>query len=65
MPSNKRSEKREHARDTTPSIMSAAGLLSFYEEEDAKIKLSPVAVMIIAAGFIAAIIGLDLLAKIM
>ena len=43
-------EKRE--RSEAPSIFTAAGLLAFYEEEQAKVKITPGVVMGAAIAFI-------------
>ncbi len=39
-----------------PTVMSAAGLLAFYEEEDALIKIRPIHVVIATVTFIAAVV---------
>ncbi len=59
--SKTRSEK-EKKRVDRPTVMTAAGLLAFYEEEEALIKIKPMHVMIIATVLTAAVILLNIIA---
>jgi len=51
----KSKEEKEKARDTNPTVFTAAGLLAFSEEE-ALIKIRPVHVIGITIAFILAVI---------
>lgn len=51
---SKRGEAKERRRSETPSIFTAAGLLAFYEEEQAKVKITPGVVIGSAIAFIVA-----------
>ena len=48
----KKTEAKERRRSETPSIFTAAGLLAFYEEEQAKVKITPSVVIGSAIVFI-------------
>ena len=55
--SSKRGDARERKRSETPSILTAAGLLAFYEEEQARVKITPGVVLGSAVIFIIASIA--------
>ncbi len=59
MPRSKRrqksSSKEEKAKDTSPTVFTAAGLLAFSEEE-ALIKLEPIHVLALTIGLIAVVL---------
>lgn len=59
MPRSKRrqksSSKEEKAKDTSPTVFTAAGLLAFSEEE-AIIKLKPIHVLALTIGLIAVVL---------
>lgn len=59
MPRSKRrqksSSKEEKAKDTSPTVFTAAGLLAFSEEE-AVIKLKPIHVLALTIGLIAVVL---------
>ena len=56
MPSKKKK------KDKNPVTMSAAGLMSFYEDFDAVVKLGPVAVVAIAVIFAVAVLIVEMIA---
>jgi len=60
--SKKRGSRKdeEKAKDTSPTVFTAAGLLAFSEEE-ALIKLKPMHVIMITLGFIAVVVLLNLI----
>ncbi len=51
----KSSSKEEKAKDTSPTVFTAAGLLAFSEEE-AVIKLKPIHVLAMTIGLIAIVL---------
>jgi len=51
----KSSSKEEKAKDTSPTVFTAAGLLAFSEEE-ALIKLEPIHVLALTIGLIAVVL---------
>ena len=59
----KRSEsgREERRRSESPTVFTAAGLLAFYEEEDALVKIKPIHVVIATVGFMAAVVVLTVL----
>ncbi len=61
MADREKGKKHERREREAPSILTAAGLLAFYEEEEARFKITPGVVIAVAVLFIAAIIGLELL----
>ncbi len=52
--------KERRGRTDRPTVMTAAGLLAFYEEEEAIIKIKPMHVMIIATALTAIVILLNI-----
>ncbi len=56
MPSKKKK------KDKNPVTMSAAGLMSFYEDFEAVVRLSPVAVVAIAVAFAVLVLIVEIVA---
>ncbi len=54
--------KKKKKKDKNPVTMSAAGLMSFYEDFDAVVKLGPVAVVAIAVIFAVAVLIVEMVA---
>jgi preprotein translocase subunit Sec61beta len=53
-------EGRDRRRAERPTVVSAAGLLAFYEEEEALVKIKPVHVLMATIGFIAVVVVLTM-----
>lgn len=49
-------EENESRRDTEPTVLTAAGLLAFSEEEESYLQLSPTQVLMITITLILAIV---------
>ena len=49
-------EENESRRDTEPTVLTAAGLLAFSEEEESYIQLSPIQVLIATIALILAVV---------
>ncbi|HIP85575.1 MAG TPA: preprotein translocase subunit Sec61beta [Pyrodictium sp.] len=49
-------EENESKRETEPTLITAAGLLAFSEEEESYIQLSPTQVLIAAIALILAVV---------
>ncbi len=58
---SKSAKKKERKRKPS-GPMTAAGLISFYEDTDAKIKLTPTWIFVISVGFVALVLALRLIA---
>ncbi len=57
----RKEKKKSKPRNEPPAIFTAAGLLAFYQEEEAVVKLSPLAVIVVSVAFIAFTLALHLL----
>ncbi len=59
MPARRRRSKKGRGRRRTAGPMTAAGLVRFFDDVDAKVKISPYGIMWIAIGFsaIVAVLG--------
>jgi len=57
----RKTSSRERSRREEPTVMTAAGLLAFYEEAEAIVNLKPYWVLGIAIGFSVLIVLLTLL----
>ena len=57
----RKSERDERRRSESPTVFTAAGLLAFYEEEDALVRIKPIHVVIATVGFMAAVVVLTVL----
>ncbi len=55
------SGERERRRSENPTVMTAAGLLAFYEEEEALFKIKPLHVILVTIGFMAVVVALTVL----
>ncbi|MEM0046434.1 MAG: preprotein translocase subunit Sec61beta [Fervidicoccaceae archaeon] len=55
------SSKSKEKKKKPSGLMSAAGLISFYEETDTKFSITPTTVIIISIAFIGAVVALRLL----
>ena len=67
MPSRRAKRQRRSGRDEEgeraerPTVITAAGLLAFYEEEESLIKIRPIHVLVTTVSFIAIVVALTLL----
>ncbi|HEU97983.1 MAG TPA: preprotein translocase subunit Sec61beta [Fervidicoccus fontis] len=55
------SSKSKERKKKPSGLMSAAGLISFYEDTDTKFSISPTVVVIISIVFVAAVVALRLI----
>lgn len=55
------SSKSKEKKKKPSGLMSAAGLISFYEDTEAKITITPTWIIIISIAFVGAVVALRLL----